>query len=348
MRLSNWRTIAVLVFSIGVIIGIIVYSNVQEADAPALTPDASEAESGPLFPDVDQTTVTRFEIRELPQEPDEAATEEATEAPEADDEDPDATEEPTEEETLGFVVITKDDADVWTIEEASAPTERGTDQVTVVGSVGVFTSLQYTDRFRLDETQGDLDAFGLAQPASTMLVSGTDADGADFSAQLFVGNRNPSGQQVYTRIDDDEETIYLVSRTEVQNLSAYANEPPYVPAPTATPPPSPTPNPFSEVEQTQTAEAAFAEQFEDLATATPAGDVGPQLPDDEETDEAEVPLPDDEDADPGEGDEAEVPPPDDEDADPGEGDEADEPDVTDEATEEADATEEATEESEDE
>ncbi len=72
--------------------------------------------------------------------------------------------------------------------------------------VASFVALESTRR--ITEYEGGLDTFGLDDPYLTLTITGND----DSVTTYKVGNRNPSIDEYYLMINDDENNIYLVSK----------------------------------------------------------------------------------------------------------------------------------------
>jgi hypothetical protein len=285
----NGRNLIFIAIGLIVMVALIVLGT-RDANAPDGNGDPTEtaAQIGPLFPDLSEENVVRFEIRGFEREPEEV-----------DPEEPTATPTPTplpdvEVETgpidPGEVIMTKDDENIWTIEEATNSTDREPDQLIIVGAMSLVVGLEYDDRFSLEETGGALEDFGLDDPAYEIVLSDGETD-----ATLTLGDTNPAGQRYYATLNDDTDTVYLVTTSILNNIVDYTLEPPYVPAPTATPTPFPTANPFSEVEQTATAEVelgatatAEAEFMATIEAASATEDVGPAPADGDTSDEDEA------------------------------------------------------------
>jgi len=274
MRMNTRNMILLVVLVI--IIGGLIFYNSRSTDNSADSTPTAVAETGLLFPDANKDTINRFEIHELPQTPDENAEPTATPTPVL---DPEAVVE-TEPAELGLLVMSKDEGGVWTIDESTNSTDRAVDQVTVVGTMSVVAELDYSDRFTLEEGTTLAD-FGLEEPQYEILIA--DAEN-EYTA--YVGSKNPGNTRFYVRINDDEETIYLISSSVLNNVLDDIDKPPYVPAPTATPTEFPTANPYSEVEQTATAQveldASATAGAEFNATATAIAEetalIGPEEP----------------------------------------------------------------------
>ncbi|MEO0560755.1 MAG: DUF4340 domain-containing protein [Chloroflexota bacterium] len=286
MRL-NTRNLIFIGVAVVVMVALILIQRGGDDTEPDATPTETTEISGLYFPDLAAEDIERLEIREVPQPIEE--TEEADSDEEVEDAEAGAPE-------VAEVVITKDDEDFWTIETATNSTDRGTDQVTVVGVVSILAELGYADRFSLEDVPGDAATFGL-NPAAFEIVL---AD-AETEYVLFVGSQNPGGQRYYVQTPDDNDTIFLTAADILTNVLDYVDAPPYVPPSTPTPTAFPTANPFSEVEQTATAQfnldATATALAEIMPTATPEPDLaGPDLPSDDEeateeaTDEADVEM----------------------------------------------------------
>ncbi len=274
MRL-NPRNLVFIVALVVVLIVLIVLGN-QGGDGEATPTPDTVAETGSLFPELvaDQTVINRFEVRELPQSPDADATEEPTETATPTPMFTPVIPPPTAVPEGPQVVVLRKDADnFWAITEATFEQELGVDQATATGTVSIVATLEYNDRFSLEETGGTLDAFGLEEPAFEIILASTEEE-----FRMFVGNQNPAGTRYYVRTNDDTDTVYLVVSNLIDNIVSTIQDPPYVPSPTPTATPTNTPNPFSEVEQTQTAEADLAITQTAIATLFPSPTSAPVGP----------------------------------------------------------------------
>lgn len=261
MRLNTRNLIGIV--AVLLVMGAMLYLGTRpDMDEATETPEAADV-SGPLFADLDEEAVDRFEVRRLP---------DLTAADEAEGDEEAAPIEPP------YVVMTRDEEALWHIDEATHSTDREADQMMVTGSASLMAGLSYAEQFASD----DIGTFGLDAPqAEIVLGAGEDA------VTLRIGDKNPGGTRYYVQLADDTEAVYMVVSDIIDNVLAYADTPPYVPAPTATPTPFPTANPYSEVEQTATAqvELDMTATAEAIPTATPTPEpVGPQ-PDNETDDE---------------------------------------------------------------
>ena len=282
MRL-NTRNMVLLAALVVVIAGLMYLNTQDSGDEVTDEPTETAAETGRLFPDADENTINRFEIRELERSSD--ATEEPEEAAAESTEEPIPAGPP-------ILIMSKDEGGVWTIDEATNSTDRAVDQTVVVGTMGIVAEIDYADRFTLEETEGALSDYGLDEPEYQVLLADDENEYV-----FFLGNRTAGNARYYARINDDEETVYLLNTAILQNVLDDLEEPPYVPAPTATPTAFPTANPFSEVEQTATAQADFdatstaIAEFDMTATAVAeeAAEIGPDAPETEEPEATEEP-----------------------------------------------------------
>lgn len=247
MRL-NLRNIIFIVVGIAVIVGVLIWQNTT-ANTPEVTETPQATVSGILLDGVDTSTIDKVDVRRSI-----AAVE--------------GEETPTEE----FVVMTRNDASVWTVDEATNLAERDTDQTPITTAISNLAALEYNDRFTLSETNGTLSAFGLDNP-TFILVLGV----GETNSTIYVGAKNPGGSRYYVRLNDDSDTVYLVAPANLDRFNTFITTPPYVPAPTSTPTPYPTANPYSEVEQTATAqvelEATSTAMAEFNATATALAEI---------------------------------------------------------------------------
>lgn len=216
MRLKG-GTLLLLLASVIVIVAVLVLNN-QPAAAPDTPATPTGETSGPIFPDIFDTTaqeaIVRFE----------------------------AVNNQTGEKT----VMTKDDAGVWTVVEATNASDLATDQVKAVGTMSILASLTATDRFTTDK----LADFGLDAPTHTLTL--TDKDGKTYTVK--VGRQAPANPRYYALVNDDAQTVYVLPKDLVDNLvRQMIAVPPYVASPTPTATPTRTPNPLSEVDMTATA-----------------------------------------------------------------------------------------------
>jgi len=268
----NSRNLIGLVIGL-VILGVLIFFNRQEANAPDPSPTPDNATTGAFFAELDQNTIDGLEIRRmfdpLRPTPDAAVT-------------PDAATPAVELPPLPFVVMSKNAENIWTIDEASAPTERAADQMIIVGTMSNLATLSYQDRFGLADAGGTLADYGLDPVEVTITLRAGES-----TYQLNVGRKNPGGQRYFVQLAGDEDSIYLAPASILDNVIRYASAPPYVVAPTSTPTMFPTANPYSEVQQTATAQALFeqaltaqAQTATAQATPEPTSEpaAGPSLP----------------------------------------------------------------------
>jgi len=227
MRL-NRGTILLLLASLVVIVAVLVLNN-QRTAAPDVTPTATtSAGAGPLFPTIadvnSQGNIVRFEV--------------------------------TDNTANTKIVMTKDAANVWTVDESASLSALATDQTAAVGTMSVLASLSAVDSF----TTENLADFGLDAPKYTLVL--TDSDSKTYTVK--IGNQSPANPRYYALVDEDTTTVYVLLKDLVDNLIRQITEPPYVPSPTPTVTPTATANPYSEVEQTATAvveQTATAQAF---------------------------------------------------------------------------------------
>lgn len=229
MRL-NRGTLILLLVSLGIIIIVgVLGSQPQES---LVTPTPTGEGAGALFPSIAETTdqggINRFEI--------------------------------TNNETGERTLLTKDDSDLWTITEASYAQALDTDQLKAVGSMSVMASLTAFQQFAVE---GNLDDYGLENPAYTLVLTSTD----DTTYTLHIGLQSTITQRFFAQVNDDRGTVYVLPRDLVSGLTSLVAQPPYVASPTPTVTATRTPNPVSEVDQTATATVEIG-QFLDSMTAT--------------------------------------------------------------------------------
>ncbi|MEZ4669680.1 MAG: DUF4340 domain-containing protein [Anaerolineae bacterium] len=227
----NRGTLGLIVVSIVVIAAVLLFNN-QQASAPSAAATATGAPgSGPLFPDIsdvnNQSKIVRFEV--------------------------------VDTTANSKVVMTKDEAGVWTVADATNTQALATDQTKAVGTMSVLASLAAVDRFETDK----LADFGLDAPKYTMTL--TDSDGKTYAVK--VGNKAAANPRYYVLVNDDVKTVFLVTKDLVDGLIGQIANPAYVASPTPTATATKTPNPYSEVEQTATAEVELQNLFATL-TAT--------------------------------------------------------------------------------
>jgi hypothetical protein len=193
----NRNTIALLVISLAVIIGVLLV-NSNQANAPsATTPTAAEQTGGPIFAGVTANTLVRFEIRD--------------------------------NTTGARTVLTRSSEDVWGLDEANegnafpaddasgvlvettaepgessvvspqdtfgveTTTGQQLDQNVVLSDIGAFLSIEASDSFESDE----LESFGLVNPGHSLIA--TAEDGTIYV--LHVGGQNPSGNRYYAVLE---------------------------------------------------------------------------------------------------------------------------------------------------
>jgi len=248
MRL-NLRNIIFLVVGVAVIAGVLIWQNTT-ANTPEVTETPEATMSGVLLEGVDTSAIDKVDVRR-------SITVEGQATP-------------TEE----FVVLARNDASVWSIEEATNVTERDTDQTPITTAISNVATLEYNDRFSLSETNAALSAFGLDTPTFTLVLSAGET-----TTTVYVGAKNPGGSRYYVRLNEDMDTVYLVAPANLDRFNTFITTPPYVAAPTSTPTPYPTANPYSEVEQTATAqvelEATSTAMAAFNATATAVAEITP-------------------------------------------------------------------------
>lgn len=247
MRLNRGTFILIFVSAV-VIIAVLILSNSQvNAPDTDVTPTAEVDGAGPLFADLDAGTLIRFEVRDN-------AIDQVT----ALERDPEV------------------DEPAWSIVETNIAQDLATDDALAAQNATTFVELEAVRTITTD----DLEAFGLTEPTHT--ITAEDANGETYT--IDVGNRAPSAPRYYTLINEDTETVYLLQVADIDALTGLIFAPPYVPSPTPTASPTRTPNPFSEVEQTQTAEA----QLTDIAATETAAAATPTPSTDDASDESDT------------------------------------------------------------
>lgn len=130
MRLDQ-RTVILLVVSLVVIVAVLLITN--PANAPSETP-TPVAGSGPVFGEIDQTTITGISI--------------------------------TNNDTGETTVLAKDEGGAWAITEATNSTDRATDQTAVSSALSTFATLASSESF----TTENLADFGLDSPTYTLVM----------------------------------------------------------------------------------------------------------------------------------------------------------------------------------
>lgn len=216
MRL-NRNTLGILLFCVVVMIGAVLLDSLSPADDTP-NPVTPTVEPSLFFADLNINTLTQLEILE-----------------------------PATGTTTVLTRTGAEDAPVWTISNATASTDRPTDSLQAENAVVIFSALTLTDQFESDT----LASFGLDAPHYTLTA--TDADGK--THRIAIGIKNPTAPRYYVLRNDETATVYQVPNDQLDALINLLQNPPYMPPPTSTPMPSSTPNPYSEVQQTQTAEA---------------------------------------------------------------------------------------------
>ncbi len=216
MRLRG-GTLILLLASIVIIAAVLVLNN-QPAAAPDAAPTPTGETSGPIFPEIFDTTAQEVIVRF----------------------------EATNNQTGEKTIMTKDDAGVWTVAEATNANDLATDQVKAVGTMSILASLTAVDRFTTDK----LADFGLDAPTHTLTL--TDKEGKTYTVR--VGRQAPANPRYYALVNDDAQTVYVLPKDLIDNIvRQMIAVPPYVASPTPTATATRTPNPYSEVEMTATA-----------------------------------------------------------------------------------------------
>src|SRR5690606_26058813 len=132
-------------------------------DSPVAT-STPAGNSGPLFPNIDQEKIVRFEVQD--------------------------------NASGDTIVMIKDADDLWSIDETVSPKELNPDQVLIVGSMGKLASITATDSFADSEVQDfNLANYGLDAPTHTLTL--TDEDGTVYT--LHIGAKNPGETRYYAR-----------------------------------------------------------------------------------------------------------------------------------------------------
>ena len=228
MRL-NRGTIVLILISIVVIAGMLVLNN-QRAAAPAASATATPS-AGPIFPEIadvaSQSKIVRFEVLNVTDS--------------------------------SKVVMSKDEAGVWAVAEATNPQQLATDQTKAVGTMSVLASLAAADKFESDK----LVEFGLDAPKYDLKL--TDADGKTY--RLQIGNASVANPRYYGLVNDDTKTVYVLPKDLVDGLIGQIAQPAYVASPTPTVTFTATANPYSEVEQTATADAQIQQIIATMTVA---------------------------------------------------------------------------------
>ncbi len=218
-----------ILISIVVIAGMMVLNN-QRASAPAASATATPS-AGPIFADIAdvaaQSKIVRFEV---------INTTDASK-----------------------VVMTKDEAGVWTVAEATNTQTLATDQTKAVGTMSVLASLAAADKFESDK----LADFGLDAPKYDLKL--TDSDGKEY--RLQIGNASVANPRYYGLVNDDTKNVYVLPKDLVDGLIGQIAIPAYVASPTPTATFTATANPYSEVEQTATADAQIQQIIATMTVA---------------------------------------------------------------------------------
>lgn len=92
-------------------------------------------------------------------------------------------------------------------------------QVAVDTAIANFVNIQSSNRFNAD----DLAPYGLVTPAYTIVISDSTTH------TLRIGNRNPAGTRFYALVDDDTQTVYMLTNPNtVTTLMGYLTTAPVV------------------------------------------------------------------------------------------------------------------------
>jgi len=225
MRL-NRGTLLIIVLSIVVIVGAYLFTSNQSNQTAAVTP--TPAGGGPLFPDLTADDVISLAVSETTGG---AFTRIARESTEAD----------------------------WSVTGPQDAETREQDPEAIATAIDEAVSLSAESSFEAD----DLAEFGLDAPGFTIEI---DTDESLYA--VLIGDANPGQTRSYVLVREvavgdaeaadaeNDDTIYLVMRSAIQELTDLIPMPPFMPLPTATATPTATLNPMSEVEQaTATAQA---------------------------------------------------------------------------------------------
>ena len=124
------------------------------------------------------------------------------------------------------VKVTRDAKNVWAME---LPTKAEADQSMAEAGATQVKALQVTDDVT---SKGKPEIFGLDKPVYLITIEFADGKTHD----LEVGDRAPSGNGYYVRVDKDK--MIIVSLSGIESLLNLVNFPPYLntPTPTALPP----------------------------------------------------------------------------------------------------------------
>lgn len=223
----NRSTLILVAVSIIVIVGVLLLNNTQ-VEAPTATA-VPTAVRVTVFSDLDATTLTSLQV--------------------------------VDNETEDRVVLTRE-GETWNVSEASFSQDLATDSEKAQERINTFATMESLEQFTVeDETK--LAPFGLDTPTHTITAS--DDEGNTYT--LEIGDRSRVSQRFYALVNGDKLTVHQFTATKVQELTNMVDQPPYVPSPTPTSTFTSTPNPYSEVQQTETAEAAAPTMTAEFLTA---------------------------------------------------------------------------------
>jgi hypothetical protein len=195
----NRGTIILIVVSIAVIIGVLAINNNPTSAPGNTTPTASAQTGGPLFPGADASTLVRFEVRDNTTGARTVLTRNEADVWGLDESDQPGAGDVTSDALSGVVAEATDEAGGTTAvspqDAFSIQTTSGQslDQNVILTDIGSFLGLNATDSFTSDQ----LADFELDHPHYSILAAA--ADGTVY--QLHVGGQNPTGIRYYAVLE---------------------------------------------------------------------------------------------------------------------------------------------------
>lgn len=155
---------------------------------PTPTPVPVLNTQGPVFNTFDANTIIRFEARDT-----------------------------TNDE---FIIIVKDSAGVWTVEDGTNKEALPLDGATLTTFLTAFGFTQAVDGIN----GADLERLGLTEPAYSL----TAVDAANNTYRIKVGTEDATGTRYYALVNDYE-TVAVIEKTGIDIVLTLISEPPYQP-----------------------------------------------------------------------------------------------------------------------
>ena len=236
MRLNRGTIIFFLILVVIIAAGyVLMNSDDTESDESTATPTVKEA----LFADIEQANITALTLsQQVPVEdtrptplPDEDPLPTLTPVPEGED-------APTQVEILSVV---KDAGGNWVLTEESMLTSTSPVEIArIENALGTIVDAQ-AEAFVPES--GDYTQYGLDNPEFELIfvVEATEEDGAEVESvtqRLRIGDRSFDNLGFYAFLDDDSETVYIISSASTfkTNVLDMMLTPPFAPTPTPVPP----------------------------------------------------------------------------------------------------------------